>query len=130
MNRWSPHQPGEQQRHVLPGKLTRPPLPCQSMPFGYHGGMPYHPPLYWMQGGWGRYGWGAWPPQRRTAQRKQTPPIAPVKPCPPDPYINQFTLAEALQKGTLFPWLSEPEEDATGGRAEEVNDEKSEAQDK
>lgn len=120
MNRWTAHEPGEQQRHVLPGKppnQPNQPVPFPPMPFGYHGGAPYHPPVYWTQGGWGPYGWrGAWPAQRRTAQRKQMTPIAPIKPYPPDPYINQFTLAEALQRGTLFPWLSEPQEAAAEGR--------------
>lgn len=37
--------------------------------------------------------------------------IPPVKPYPPDPYINQYPLPEALYKGTLFRWLYDPYED-------------------
>jgi hypothetical protein len=38
------------------------------------------------------------------------PPInlPPVKPYPPDPYIDQFSLPEALCVGTLFRWLHDP----------------------
>jgi hypothetical protein len=38
------------------------------------------------------------------------PPInlPPVKPYPPDPYIDQFPLPEALAAGTLFRWLYDP----------------------
>ncbi|WP_019120534.1 spore coat associated protein CotJA [Brevibacillus massiliensis] len=38
------------------------------------------------------------------------PPIhlPPVKPYPPDPYIDQFPLPEALCAGTLFRWLYDP----------------------
>lgn len=35
-------------------------------------------------------------------------PVPPVKPYPPDPYIDQFSLVEALQTGTLFRWLYDP----------------------
>ncbi|MGE5704440.1 MAG: spore coat associated protein CotJA, partial [Clostridia bacterium] len=34
--------------------------------------------------------------------------VPPVKPYPPDPYIDQFTLPEALKAGTLFRWLYDP----------------------
>ncbi|WP_139489757.1 spore coat associated protein CotJA [Brevibacillus dissolubilis] len=38
------------------------------------------------------------------------PPInlPPVKPYPPDPYIDQYPLSEALRRGTLFRWLYDP----------------------
>jgi len=38
------------------------------------------------------------------------PPInlPPVKPYPPDPFIDQFPLPEALRAGTLFRWLYDP----------------------
>jgi hypothetical protein len=38
------------------------------------------------------------------------PPInlPPVKTYPPDPFIDQFTLPEALCAGTLFRWLYDP----------------------
>ncbi len=38
------------------------------------------------------------------------PPISlpPVRPYPPDPFINQFPLPEALRRGTLFCWLYDP----------------------
>lgn len=36
--------------------------------------------------------------------------IPPVKPMPMQPYnyTNQFSLSEALEKGTLFKWLYDP----------------------
>ncbi|MDF2680119.1 MAG: hypothetical protein K0R47_1309 [Brevibacillus sp.] len=48
---------------------------------------------------------GLRPTNRSTASHH---PIAPVNPFPPDPYINQFKLSEALQTGTLFQWLHTP----------------------
>ena len=44
--------------------------------------------------------------------RRGYPPIhvPPVKPYPADPYIDQFTLSEALMAGTLFRWLYDPYE--------------------
>ncbi|MBO8162352.1 MAG: spore coat associated protein CotJA [Brevibacillus sp.] len=52
---------------------------------------------------------------RRSHRREQEyhrgyPPInlPPVKAYPPDPYIDQFSLPEALRKGTLFRWLYDP----------------------
>ncbi len=49
----------------------------------------------------------------RPTNRKATDhhPIAPKYPFPPDPYIRQFKLSEALQTGTLFRWLHTPDED-------------------
>ncbi|GAA4716182.1 hypothetical protein [Brevibacillus fulvus] len=43
-------------------------------------------------------------------QRHVYPPIhvPPAKAFPPDPYIDQFPLPEALQTGTLFRWLYDP----------------------
>jgi hypothetical protein len=40
------------------------------------------------------------------------PPVnlPPVKPYPPDPYMDQFSLPEALVTGTLFRWLYDPYE--------------------
>ncbi len=37
-------------------------------------------------------------------------PFPPVKemPMPPYDYLDQFSLAEALEKGTLFRWLYDP----------------------
>lgn len=34
--------------------------------------------------------------------------IGPVKPMPPDPFIDQFSLPVALKLGTLFRWLYDP----------------------
>ncbi|UFJ42016.1 spore coat associated protein CotJA [Brevibacillus humidisoli] len=47
-----------------------------------------------------------WPPE----VRRGYPPVnlPPVKPYPPDPYIDQFPLPEALRTGTLFRWLYDP----------------------
>jgi hypothetical protein len=38
------------------------------------------------------------------------PPInlPPVKPYPPDPYLDQFNLHDAMRRGTLFRWLYDP----------------------
>ncbi|MCK9906151.1 hypothetical protein MXD81_09490 [Microbacteriaceae bacterium K1510] len=48
----------------------------------------------------GAYGMGGY-------GRRGYPPITlpPVKAYPPDPFIDQFTLPEALMAGTLFRWL-------------------------
>lgn len=35
------------------------------------------------------------------------PPVKPM-PTPPQDFQNQFSLKEALQKGTLFKWLYDP----------------------
>jgi hypothetical protein len=35
-------------------------------------------------------------------------PIYPVMPMPFDPFCPQFTLSEAMNKGTLFKWLYDP----------------------
>lgn len=35
-------------------------------------------------------------------------PFRPVQPYPPDPFIDQFPIPEALTRGTLFRWLYRP----------------------
>lgn len=55
----------------------------------------------------------SYPPEQRRPQLRQAyPPVhlPPVKPYPPDPYIDQFPLPEALYRGTLFRWLYDPYE--------------------
>ncbi|MFY0544505.1 spore coat associated protein CotJA [Brevibacillus sp. H7] len=50
------------------------------------------------------------PPPPPGYYRHGYPPInlPPVKPYPPDPFIDQFPLPEALCAGTLFRWLYDP----------------------
>ncbi|KQL44260.1 hypothetical protein AN963_22840 [Brevibacillus choshinensis] len=48
-------------------------------------------------------------------------PIAPINPFPPDPYINQLKLSEALQTGTLFQWLHTPYGNEQGDATKEVS---------
>jgi hypothetical protein len=53
---------------------------------------------------------GFFPPPPGYFRPRGYPPInlPPVKPYPPDPYIDQFSLPEALCVGTLFRWLYDP----------------------
>jgi hypothetical protein len=54
----------------------------------------YYPP----QVGYYPPGTGGYPPVN----------LPPAKPYPPDPYMDQFSLPEALCTGTLFRWLYDP----------------------
>lgn len=93
--------------------------------FGYPWGPGHAPPGYI-----GQY---AQPPERREnvpqqAKRAvpdelQLTPIPPVKPFPPDPYINQFPLNEVLKTGTLFQWLHDPYEPLIEAGDPEIRDE-------